>query len=167
MTLSASPSVSPEEQYTRLQTVSRLLRDGRRAEAVAALRVLIAMAPQLAEAHRLLGVALGEMGELAGAEAAYRTALSLDPNMARAATGLAEALLAVDRGAEALAIMTPFVNDQTSNLSLLTYMGLALQAAGRGAEAVDVLTRATKAAPDSAVADHNLAGALMEVQNFV
>ena len=167
MTPSASPSVSPHEQYTRLQTVSRLLREGRQAEAAAALRVLITMAPGLAEAHRLLGVALGEMSELAGAEAAYRAALSLDPQMARAATGLAEVLLAVDRGAEALAIMAPFVNDQTSNLSLLTYYGLALQAAGRGAEAVEVLTRATKVAPDSAVADHNLAGALMQVQNFV
>ncbi len=167
MTLSANPSVSPQEQYTRLVTVSHLLRDGRRAEAAAALRVLITMAPRLAEAHRLLGVALGEMGDVAGAEAAYRTALSLDPQMARAATGLAEVLLAVDRGAEALATMAPFVNDQTSNLSLLTYYGLALQAAGRGPEAVEVLTRATKAAPNSAVADHNLAGALMEVQDFV
>src|ERR1700679_2359974 len=130
MTPSASPSVSPQEQYTRLETVSRLLREGRRAEAAAALRVLISMVPRLAEAHRLLGVALGEMSELVGAEAAYRTALSLDPSMARAATGLAEVLLAVDRGGEAVEIMAPFVNDQTSNLSLLTYMGLALQAAG-------------------------------------
>ena len=52
MTLSASPSVSPQEQYTRLQTVSRLLQEGRRAEAAAALRVLITMAPRQAEAHR-------------------------------------------------------------------------------------------------------------------
>jgi len=167
MTLSASPSVSPQEQYTRLQTVSRLLQEGRRAEAAAALRVLITMAPRQAEAHRLLGVALGEMGELPGAEAAYRTALGLDPQMARAATGLAEVLLAVERGGEAVAIMAPFVNDQTSNPALLTYYGLALQAAGRGPEAVEVLTRAKKAAPNSAVGDHNLAGALMEVQNFV
>jgi tetratricopeptide (TPR) repeat protein len=161
------PAIGPQEQHTRLEVASRLLREGRRAEAVAALRVLLTMAPRLAEAHRLLGVALGEMSELAGAEAAYRTALSLEPQMARAATGLAEVLLAVERGPEAVAIMEPFVNDQTSNLSLLTYMGLALQAAGRGPEAVEVLTRAAKAAPESAVADHNLAGALVQVQNFV
>ena len=167
MTLAASPSIPPQEQHTRLEFASRLLREGRRAEAVAALRVLINMAPRLAEAHRLLGVGLGEMSELAGAEIAYRTALSLDPSMSRAATGLAEVLLATERGGEAVAVMTPFVNDQTSNLSLLTYLGLALQAAGRGPEAVEVLTRAAKAAPDSAVADHNLAGALVEVQNFV
>lgn len=167
MTLTASSAIGPQEQHTRLETASRLLRDGRRAEAVAALRVLITMAPRLAEAHRLLGVALGELGELAGAEAAYRTALSIEPGMARAATGLAEVLLAAERGGEAVAVMAPFVGDQTSNLSLLTYMGLALQAAGRGPEAVEVLTRAAKAAPNSAVADHNLAGALVEVQNFV
>jgi Flp pilus assembly protein TadD len=167
MTMTASPSIPPQEQHTRLELASRLLREGRRAEAVAALRVLITLVPRLAEAHRLLGVALGEMGEVAGAELAYRTALSLDRNMARAATGLTEVLLATERGGEAVAIMTPFVNDQTSNLSLLTYLGLALQAAGRGPEAVEVLTRATKAAPDSAVADHNLAGAYVEVQNFV
>jgi Flp pilus assembly protein TadD len=167
MTLSASPSVSPQEQHTRLETASRMLREGRRAEAAAALRVLIAMAPRQAEAHRLLGVALGEMSELTGAEAAYRTALSIDPQMARAATGLAEVLLATDRGGDAVEVMAPFVNDQTSNLSLLTYYGLALQASGRGSEAVEVLSRATRAAPNSAVADHNLAGALMTVQNFV
>jgi Tfp pilus assembly protein PilF len=167
MTLTASPAIGPQEQHTRLQMASRLLREGRRAEATAALRVLITMAPVLAEAHRLLGVALGEMGELAPAEAAYRTALALDPDMARAATGLTDVLLATERGGEAVPIMQPFVTDQTSNLSLLTYLGLALQAAGRGPEAVEVLTRATKAAPDSAVADHNLAGALVEVQNFV
>jgi tetratricopeptide (TPR) repeat protein len=168
MTLPANhPAIGPQEQHTRLQVVSRLLREGRRAEAIAALRVLLTLAPGLAEAHRLLGVTLGEMSELAGAEAAYRTALSLDPQMARAATGLAEVLLAMERGGEAVAIMQPFVNDQTSNLSLLTYLGLALQAGGRGPEAVEVLTRAAKAAPDSAVADHNLAGALVDVQNFV
>lgn len=167
MTTSTRPSIAPEEQFTRLQTASRLLQEGRRAEAAAALRVLIAMAPRLAEAHRLLGVALGETGDLAAAEEAYRTALALDPHMARAATGLAEVLLGTERGAEAVDIMAPLVNDQTSNLSLLSYYGLALQAAGRGQQAVEVLTRATKAAPNSAVADHNLAGALVEVQNFV
>ncbi|HLZ84610.1 MAG TPA: tetratricopeptide repeat protein, partial [Caulobacteraceae bacterium] len=167
MTLSAGQAIAPEEQFTRLQLASRLLQEGRRAEAVAALRVLITMAPRLAEAHRLLGVGLGEMGDLAGAEAAYRTALTLDPAMARAATGLAEVLLTTERGLDALDVMARFVNDQTSNLSLLTYYGLALQAAGRGQEAVEVLTRATKVAPNSAVADHNLAGALVEVQDFV
>ncbi len=165
--MTAGQTIPPDEQLTRLQTASRLLREGRLAEAVAALRVLIAMAPAVAEAHRLLGVALGEVRELAAAEAAYRAALALEPNMARAATGLTEVLLAVDRGGEAVELMARFVNDQTSNLSLLTYMGLALQAAGRGAEAVDVLSRARRAAPESAVADHNLASALVEVQNFV
>jgi tetratricopeptide (TPR) repeat protein len=167
MTVTANMTIPPDEQFTRLRTASTLLKEGRRAEAVAALRVLIAMAPRLAEAHRLLGVALGELSELPAAEAAYRTALALDRNMARAATGLAEVLLALERGGEAVDIMAPFVNDQTSNLSLLTYYGLALEAAGRGPEAVEVLTRATKVAPDSAVADHNLAGALVQVQDFV
>ncbi len=166
MTFSVPKPLSLADQQARLEAASRLLRDGRRAEAAAALRVLLAMAPRLAEAHRLLGVALGEMSELAGAEAAYRSALALEPGMARAATGLAEVLLAVDRPAEAIDLLQPFVTPATTNLSLLTYMGLALQGAGRGPEAVEVLTRATRASPDSAVADHNLAGALAEVQNF-
>ena len=161
----AAPTLG--EIQNRLETASKLLRDGRRAEAVAALRVLIAMAPRVSEAHRLLGVALGEMSELPAAEAAYRAALALDPRSARAATGLTEVLLAVDRGPEAIALLEPFVNDQTSNLSLLTYLGLALQAANRAEEAVPILRRATWAAPDSAVADHNLASALGDVQNFV
>lgn len=157
----------PFELQNRLQAASDLLREGRRHEAAASLRVLTAVAPRLAEAHRLLGVALAELSDLAGAEAAYRAALALDRNMARAATGLAEVLLALERAAEAVEVMTPFVNDQTSNLSLLTFMGLALQGAGRLDEAVEVLTRAAKSAPTSAVADHNLAGALTDVQDFV
>jgi Flp pilus assembly protein TadD len=159
-------SLPPEEQLTRLQHVSGLLREGRRTEAAAALRVLISFAPGLAEAHRLLGVALSELGDAAGAEAAYRTALKIEPAMARAATGLTDVLLSLDRSAEALEVIRPFVNDQTSNLTLLTFLGLALQGAGKGKEAVEVLTRASRAAPGNAAAEHNLASALGEVQSF-
>lgn len=168
MTAPPASPLAAFEQVARLQAASGLLREGRPQEAAAALRVLVAMVPRLAEAQRLLGIALSETGDLAGAEVAFRAALAQDPALARAATGLADVLLSAGRAPEAVEALAPFVNDQTSNFSLLTYMGNALQAAGEAERAVEVLTRAQKMAPPtSAVADHNLAGAQVEVQDFV
>ena len=159
-------ALPPFEQQTRLQTAGLLLREGRTHEGIAALRVLITLAPRLVDAHRLLGVALLEVLDLEGAAAAFRVALRWAPAEARAAVGLAEALLGLGRAAEAVAVLKPFVNGQTSNLSLLTYYGLALQAIDRSSEAVEILGRATVTSPDSAVAEHNFAGALVANKQF-
>ena len=158
--------IEPLEQQARLQSASLLLREGRRHEAAAVLRLLIALCPRLVDAHRLLGVALSELGDLPAAETAFRAALKLAPNEARTAVGLAEVLLGLKRAPEAVTLLRRFVNSQTSNLSLLTYQGLALQAAGQTAEAIDILGRATVTSPESAVAEHNFAGALVDGKRF-
>jgi tetratricopeptide (TPR) repeat protein len=150
----------------KLKDASDLLRQGRRAEAAAILRGLVAAAPGLVEAHRLYAVALQEMGDLAGAETAFRQALAREPSLASAATGLSEVLCAQSRAADAVDLLRPFINDRTTNLSLLTYFGHALRGAGLAEEAVTVLSRAAEANPRSAVADHNLAGALADADRF-
>ena len=155
------------EHGQRLLKASELMKQGRRDEAATVLRALVAEAPEIVQAHRLLAVALHEIGDLVGAENAFRAALALDPGLAAAATGLSEVLRTGDRADEALSVLQPFVSNETTNLSLLTYFGLALQSAGRSDEAVAVLSRAAAATPDSAVADHNLAGALGDAQRYV
>ena len=163
----STATISPEEQLSRLHAASQLLREGRRPEAIAILRVLAAVAPGNVDAHRLLGVALNETGDLAGGEVAFRAALALQPKEASLAIGLVEALIGQKKGDDAVAVLEPFVNDQTSNFSLLTWAGLALQSAGRIKDAVAMLERATWVAPESGLARHNLAGALVDDRDYV
>ena len=166
MKTSALASIPPDEQMARLQTASSLLQQGRRPEAIAGLRVLTVMAPTNADAKRLLGVALNETGDCAGAELAFRAALKLRPSEANIVTGLVEALIAQKKGAEAVEAIQPFVNEQTTNFVLLTWAGLALQSAGRAAEATAMLQRAVWVQPTSALAHHNLAGALIDERDY-
>ena len=159
-------SIAPDEQVARLQSAASLLQQGRRLEAIAGLRVLTVMAPANVDARRLLGVALNETGDCAGAEQAFRAALKLQPNQANLITGLVEALIAQKKGEEAVTAIQPFVNDQTTNFVILTWAGLALQSAGRAEAAKTMLQRAVWVEPGSAVAHHNLAGALIDKRDY-
>ncbi|HWF01718.1 MAG TPA: tetratricopeptide repeat protein [Caulobacteraceae bacterium] len=147
----------PQDQIQRLQTSSQLLQQGRREEAIALLRSLVRDAPRLAQAQRLLGVALGEINDLLGAETAYRAALAADPSMTAAVIGLAEVLRILDRGTEAVDLLAPLVGPQTTDLGLLTYLGFALQSIGRWDEAAVWMEQAARTSPQSGVAEHNLA----------
>ena len=149
----------------RLLNASELMRQGRPESAAPILRALVKDSPRLAQAHRLLGVALHELGDLAGAEEAFRRALALEPGLIEAATGLSELLRGQGRAEEAVALLAPLVTPATTNLSLLSYFGHALQSAGRLGEATAVFRRAAHANPTSAVAEHNLAGALIEARD--
>jgi tetratricopeptide (TPR) repeat protein len=159
MTAASAPTLPPD-QVQRLQTSSDLLRQGRREEAIPLLRSLVRDAPGLASAHRLLGVALSEIGDLMSAEAAFRMALAADPTMVRAAVELAEVLRTIDRGTEAIELLSPLVSPATTDLGLLTYFGFALQSVGRWDEALAWLDQAARATPSSGVAEHNLASVL-------
>lgn len=150
----------------RLLNASELMRQGRPESAAPILRALVKDSPRLAQAHRLLGVALHELGDLAGAEDAFRRALALEPGLIEAATGLSELLRAQGRAEEAVAVLAPLVTPATTNLSLLSYFGHALQSVGRLGEATAVFRRAADANPASAVAEHNLAGALIEAKDY-
>jgi predicted Zn-dependent protease len=161
-----SQALPPDEQMSRLYSASRKLEEGRRPEAIAGLRVLTVMAPGNVDAKRLLGVALNESGDCAGAEIAFRAALRLQPGEATLAIGLVEALVAQKKGAEAVEVLKPFVNEQTTNFSLLTWAGLSLQSAERLDEAVVMFRRAILVQPDSALAHHNLAGALVDDRDY-
>ncbi len=150
----------------QLQRASDLMRAGQRREAIETLRALVAGSPTLTQAHRLMGVALMETGDTMGAERAFRTALALEPGMTPALIGLSELLGQTDRAPEGVALLKPHVRDTTTDLVLLSAFGAALQVAGQFEESVAVFDRAAKAWPASAVAEHNLAGALSDLQNF-
>jgi len=160
--VSAAPSPATLQ---RLQAASQLLQGGRPAEAVAPLRAAQADQPGLHDVHRLLGLALRDMGDMAGAEAELRRALELEPRSGPAAVPLAKLLVASGRAGEALALIAP-VADAGGDLNVLTAQGEALKAMGRLDEAVDVYARAAAAAPGSAVAEHNIASACGDAERF-
>jgi len=162
----ASTALGPAEQMERLRSASQLLRQGRRQEAVTELRVLQGQSPADSDVHRLLGVALNEMGDCAGAEFMFRAALALKPKEANLLFGLVEALIAQKKGDEAVSALAPFVNEQTTDFSLLTWSGLALQSAGQAKGAVAMFERALRAQPGSAIAHHNLAGAYVDDRHY-
>jgi predicted Zn-dependent protease len=166
MNVRAATEVISPDHARRLNLAGDLLRQGQRNEAITTLRALIAEAPALAQAHRLLGVVLDEIGDPLAAESAFRRALTLDPGMIPAATGLAEVLRNVDRGREAIEVLAPLVSEKTTDLGLLTYYAFALQSVGRFNEALTWLKRAANTSPTSAVAEHNLAGTLGDCEQF-
>jgi tetratricopeptide (TPR) repeat protein len=160
--MSAAPSapVLTSDQSFRLQTAGQMLRQGRQADAIALLRALLTDVPRLAPAQRLLGMALEQADDPFGAEAAYRAALKADPTLLVAAVELAELLRNLDRGPEAVALLERRVTPRTGDLNLLTYFAFALQSLGRLDDALGWLQQAARTSPSSAVAEHNLAGAL-------
>ncbi len=139
---------------------------GRYGQGIATLRDLIAEAPGLAAAQVLLGQALEAQSDRAGAEDAFGRALALDPGRSDAAVRLARLLLARRQADAAVATLEPFAIKPGADLNLLTTFGLALQSAGRLEASAKAYGLAVEAAPDSGVAEHNLAGALAEVHRF-
>ena len=105
-------------------------------------------------------------GDVANQEAALRGALRRAPNDATTAAALTDLLIATGRAAEACAHMTPLAARPGAGLVALTAAGDALKACGRLDEAIGVYQRARAAAPTSAVAEHNLGGALGDAQRF-
>lgn len=78
-------------------------RQGRREEALAALRAVVRSQPDNPGAHRGLAVALAEAKQYAEAEAEFRAALARDPNDGESLTGLGNVLDATGRAEEAIA----------------------------------------------------------------
>lgn len=95
-------SSAPEDPAVLRAAASWDLRQGRRAEAVQALRKALVSAPQHLGMQLELGEALLAQRDAAAAEAAFRAALSIDATHPGALTGLALALAAQGKDKDAL-----------------------------------------------------------------
>ena len=160
-----SRNPSPDE-IGRFQAATGALASGQPQVAVEVLRALALQAPDLTHAHRLLGVALTQTGDYAQAEAAFRQSLALDPDLGPSIVGLAELLTQLDRADEAVVVLARAAADPRADIHVLTAYGVALQALGRDEEAIAAYQRAVIAEPTSAVAEYNLAMALVSSQMF-
>ncbi len=150
----------------RLHAGAELLRTGRPRDAVALLRPLAVEAPGVADVRRLLGLALRDIGDLPGAEIELKIARELDPMSGPACVSLSELLLATGRPDEALAAVATLAAAPAADIHVLSAYALALKATGRLDEAIEVYRRAAANFPGSAVAEHNLAGALGDGEHF-
>ncbi|HEY5072428.1 MAG TPA: putative 2OG-Fe(II) oxygenase [Caulobacteraceae bacterium] len=159
-----SPIAAP--LFARLGQAGALIGEGKAREAANLLRPLVADHPGAAPARLLFGLALRDLGQSAAAEAQLRAALRLDPASGPAAVNLSELLLGLGRAEEALAATTALAALESADLFVLSAHGAALKALGRLAEAIGAYERAVRAAPHSAVAEHNLAGALGDAEFF-
>ena len=157
---------APAPVSTRLRAGADLLRAGRARDAVGLLHSLAVEAPAVADVHRLLGIALRDTGDLAAAEAELKTACALDPMSGPACVSLSELLLATGRPEDALAAVAALAAAPAADIYVLSAHAVALKALGRTDEAIGDYRRAVAIAPGSAVAEHNLAGALGDVEQF-
>jgi tetratricopeptide (TPR) repeat protein len=154
-------------EQTSLQRIGQMMavRDYARAADLAA--ELARASPGLAAARHLHGAALLFAGRLDEAEKPLREALRLDPSLARAASQLSEVLLHTDRAVEARAVIAPFVARPDADLMILTAEAAALKSLRQFDEAAAAYERARDAAPTSAVAEHNLAAHLGDMQRHL
>ncbi len=121
---------------------------------------------QRAELYEALAATLESAGRRPEAEAAYRAALAIDPLHQISAIDLSELLLNENRMDEALAVIEPLGRRSEADIHVLSAYALALKAMKRTQEAIEVYQRAIKAAPASAVAEHNLAAILADDSRF-
>lgn len=143
------------------------LRDlGDLAGAVRELTAAVALDERQAVTHHALGDVLARVGRRREAEASLRRALALDPGFGPAAVGLADLLTPAGEAEAALAVLDRAAKAARADLGVLTAQGEALKALGRFDEAIAAFERATAAAPQSGVAEHNLAAILGDRERY-
>ncbi len=130
------------------------------------LREVVAQNPRTADARRLLGVALRDLGDAVGAERELSAALALAPTSAPAAVVFSELMMALGRPEEAMAAVDRLAARPGADIYVLTAHAVALKALGRLEDAAASYRRAIQAAPTSAVAEHNLASVLGDMNRL-
>lgn len=124
------------------------------AEAVAAGRRAVALAPEMSFAHYAHGWALLEHSEIAAAERAAREALRLDPG-ADEHSLLAQVHIRQRRWQDALDVAERGLSVEPENAACANLRAIALSGLGRTAEAVSGVHEALSADPDDAYAHAN------------
>ena len=112
------------------------------------------------------GVALKEIGDLAGAEADYLHALALAPQDPVIHNNLANALMTAGRTSEAIELYRSAVKLDPAYADAKANLGLALRDAGHLTEALDLLSAAVAEHPDYAVLLNAYGNTLRQAERF-
>ncbi|MBF0311654.1 MAG: tetratricopeptide repeat protein [Magnetococcales bacterium] len=133
-----------------LQLSRALLKAGRAADAVAALRKALALDPASSRLHHTLGLALLEAGDPGGASCAFREALSRDPGAVDAAEALAVSEAALGSRDEALARLEVLEEHYPQRASIPFNIGLIEEEREAWRLAGEAYARAALREPDNA-----------------
>ncbi len=158
--ISARPGISAD-----VQKVLTLYQAGRLAEAVA---IISGLKPDKRDTntHLLFGRIYTEARLWAAAEQAYRAVLATERHNAVAAVGLASILNTFGRGAETLKVTTPFAVNPACGPEVLYEHAEAQRSLGLLEASLETSLRIVKLAPDSAVAEHNVAARLGDLRRY-
>lgn len=159
----ASGAAPPRARYTeaddpkrlvgldkRLQEAVRLHTSGRRVEALAVARGIVADRPDMRVAWMTLAQIQRDSQDLDAAIDSMRRALALAPRDAQTTALLGAYLTQRGRAAEAIAILAPAAADDGADLQVVVTLALAQAQAGRGDEAIATMERARAAHPANA-----------------
>jgi len=158
----ASPAVAAEAYRRGLAQY----RQGRRADALADLRLAVATAPDNADYVYDLGVILLEGEAHAEAAECFASAARLQPTAADALVNLSKCQLALDRAEEAERVARRAADLAPGAAATHHNLGLALRRLNRHAEAAAALRRAVELDPGSPPLWNDLGNALQELEAF-
>jgi len=137
----------PQEALSLRKSAAALREQGRLAEAEAALRNAVLLAPSDGDAHGELGLTLAMMGRSGEAEPCYRRALEIDPHDAFSLGNLGAALLQAKRVDEAAACFRQVLEIEPGQPQALRNLGVILKESAQLAEAKACFLQASRRDP--------------------
>jgi predicted O-linked N-acetylglucosamine transferase (SPINDLY family) len=156
-------AVDADGLYTQALAACEL---GRIEEGVALVHKAIALAPDEARLHRLLGMALGRLGRYEDAVQSFERAIALDPACAEFFGGRADALVALGELEEAVESYDRAVALAPGSIEDWCNRGAVLIDLRRHDDAIVSFERAIALAPDFAPAHYNLGNALVALDRY-
>ncbi len=148
-----TPAASARDTaIAKVRRGQELATQGRRDEAMEALREALEAYPAYPLAHHELGVVMADAGNLVQAEANLRRALDLAPDFQRAHQALAEVLRRGKRFDEALDHYARALRQDASDTAAWYGLAASLRATKKPAEGLWALERLVAAAPDKQAA---------------
>jgi tetratricopeptide (TPR) repeat protein len=138
------------EAYRRFDRAVELSRSGRHEESIGEYRRALELAPEHAEAHNNLGLALAHVGKLDEAIEHYRKALGSDPSLATVHNNLGAALARSGKASEAVEEFVLFLDSSPDSVEAHGNLLRALAQAGRAGEAERLLAELSRKHPGSA-----------------
>lgn len=151
-------AVSPRSYLAPEKLASRLLREGRPAEAAAYYRAALEWHPQRAELSNKLGSALSQLGRRDEAEVAFRRALEADPDLPEAHYNLASSFAARGESDQALPHFRRAIELRPNYLAAHNNLGVLHLGRGEYSAAEAEFRALLELAPNHAQAHYNLAG---------
>jgi tetratricopeptide (TPR) repeat protein len=145
-----------EETAEKFNRALQLQSVGSLKEAAAEYKRLIAIAPQMAEAHANLGVVLANLGQYEEAVMAYQAAIRLAPSLKPVELNLGIAHYRAGQFDQAVGVLDGYLRSLPGSLQARQLLGLSLVELGRDEEAAAHLEEALRQEPGDAAVLYSL-----------